>query len=45
MVDLLFIEDDDALAKPGVVRSIYNPTAGTIAALTEPAGDACASAH
>ncbi|MDF9828596.1 type I restriction enzyme M protein [Ereboglobus sp. PH5-5] len=29
MVDLLFIEDDDALAKPGIVRSIYDPTAGT----------------
>lgn len=29
MVDLLFIEDDEALSKPGVVRSIYDPTAGT----------------
>lgn len=29
MVDLLFAEDDDALTKPGVVRSIYDPTAGT----------------
>jgi type I restriction enzyme M protein len=29
MVNLLFIEDDDALSKPGVVRSIYDPTAGT----------------
>ena len=29
MVELLFIEDDDALNKPGVVRSIYDPTAGT----------------
>ena len=29
MVNLLFIEDDDALAKPGVVRSMYDPTAGT----------------
>jgi type I restriction enzyme M protein len=29
MVDLLFCEDDDALSKPGVVRSIYDPTAGT----------------
>ena len=29
MVNLLFIEDDDALAKPGVVRSLYDPTAGT----------------
>jgi type I restriction enzyme M protein len=29
MVNLIFIEDDDALTKPGVVRSIYDPTAGT----------------
>ncbi len=29
MVNLLFIEDDDALNKPGVVRTIYDPTAGT----------------
>ena len=29
MVDLLFIEDDDVLSKPGVVRTIYDPTAGT----------------
>ena len=29
MVNLLFIEDDDALRKPGVVRSVYDPTAGT----------------
>ena len=29
MVNLLFVEDDDALAKPGVVRSLYDPTAGT----------------
>ena len=29
MVNLLFIEDDEALAKPGVVRSLYDPTAGT----------------
>jgi len=29
MVSLLFIEDDDALSKPGVVRTIYDPTAGT----------------
>lgn len=29
MVNLLFIEDDQALAKPGVVRSLYDPTAGT----------------
>ncbi len=29
MVNLLFVEDDDALTKPGVVRSMYDPTAGT----------------
>ena len=29
MVGLLFIADDEALSKPGVVRSIYDPTAGT----------------
>ncbi len=29
MVNLLFIADDDALSKPGVVRSIYDPAAGT----------------
>ena len=29
MVNLLFIEDDDALTKPGSVRSLYDPTAGT----------------
>ena len=29
MVDLLFVEDDEALSKPGVVRSLYDPTAGT----------------
>jgi type I restriction enzyme M protein len=29
MVNLLFIEDDDALTKPGIVRSLYDPTAGT----------------
>jgi type I restriction enzyme M protein len=29
MVNLIFIEDDDALSKPGVVRSLYDPTAGT----------------
>lgn len=26
---LVFIEDDDALTKPGIVRTIYDPTAGT----------------
>ncbi len=29
MVNLLFIEDDAALTRAGVVRSIYDPTAGT----------------
>ncbi|ADC64150.1 type I restriction-modification system subunit M [Allochromatium vinosum] len=29
MVNLLFIEDDAVLAKPGVVRTLYDPTAGT----------------
>lgn len=26
---LVFMEDDDALAKPGIIRTIYDPTAGT----------------
>jgi len=25
----MFIEDDDVLRKPGVVRSVYDPKAGT----------------
>ena len=29
MVNLLFIEDSDALTRPGVVRTMYDPTAGT----------------
>ena len=29
MVNLIFDEDDAALTKPGVVRSMYDPTAGT----------------
>ncbi|WP_417733302.1 N-6 DNA methylase [Rosistilla oblonga] len=29
MINLLFIEDDDALTKPGIVRSLYDPPAGT----------------
>jgi len=29
MVNLLFIEDDEVLSKPGVVRTIYDPAAGT----------------
>ena len=30
MVNLLFVEDDDeTLTKTGIVRTIYDPTAGT----------------
>jgi type I restriction enzyme M protein len=29
MVDLLFLEDEDALRNPGIVRTLYDPTAGT----------------
>ena len=29
MVNLIFTEDDDALTRPGIVRTIYDPTAGT----------------
>lgn len=29
MVNLLFVEDDAILSKPGVVRTLYDPTAGT----------------
>jgi type I restriction enzyme M protein len=29
MVNLLFVEDEDVLTKPGVVRKLYDPTAGT----------------
>jgi type I restriction enzyme M protein len=29
MVDLLFAEDDDALRKPGIVRTIFDPACGT----------------
>lgn len=29
MVDLLFVEDEDALRNPGIVRTLYDPTAGT----------------
>jgi type I restriction enzyme M protein len=29
MVDLIFIEDSEALTRPGVVRTIYDPAAGT----------------
>lgn len=26
---LVFLEDDDALSKPGIIRTVYDPTAGT----------------
>lgn len=29
MVNLIFVEDDDVLSKEGVVRTLYDPTAGT----------------
>jgi type I restriction enzyme M protein len=29
MVDLLFVEDDDALRKPGIVRTLFDPACGT----------------
>ena len=29
MVDILFLTEDDALTKPGTVRTIYDPAAGT----------------
>ncbi|WP_031385772.1 type I restriction-modification system subunit M [Desulfonatronum thiodismutans] len=29
LVCLIFIEDDDVLSKPGVVRALYDPTSGT----------------
>ncbi|PLT43941.1 class I SAM-dependent DNA methyltransferase [Paenibacillus sp. FSL W8-1187] len=29
MVHLLFIEDDEVVGRPGIVRTIYDPTAGT----------------
>src|ERR1700680_4888366 len=29
MVNLLFIEDDDALTKPGIVRTLFDPACGT----------------
>ena len=34
MVNLLFIEDDDILSKPGVVRSMYDRTVGTAGMLS-----------
>jgi type I restriction enzyme M protein len=35
MVSLLFTEDHDALTRPGIVRTIYDPTAGTGGMLSE----------
>lgn len=35
MVTILFEGDDDALSKPGVVRTMYDPTAGTGGMLSE----------
>ena len=29
MVNLIFVEDGEVLSKPGVVRALYDPTAGT----------------
>ncbi len=29
IVDLLFIEDDDVLAKPGIIRTLFDPACGT----------------
>src|SRR5918999_1710492 len=29
MVDLLFVEDDDLLRKPGIVKTLYDPACGT----------------
>ncbi|MBT9288764.1 type I restriction-modification system subunit M [Prosthecodimorpha staleyi] len=29
MVNLIFVEDDEVLSMPGVVRTLYDPTAGT----------------
>ena len=29
MVNLVFVEDDEVLTKPGVVRTVYDPAAGT----------------
>lgn len=33
VIRLMFIEDDDVLRKPGVVRSVYNPKAGRVGIL------------
>lgn len=29
MVDLLFVEDDDVLRKPGIIKSLFDPACGT----------------
>jgi type I restriction enzyme M protein len=29
IINLLFIEDDDALRKPGIVRTLFDPACGT----------------
>jgi len=29
ITSLVFMEDDDALSKPGIIRTIYDSTAGT----------------
>ena len=34
MVNLIFVEDDDALSKPEVIRELYDPAAGTGGMLT-----------
>lgn len=43
MVQVLFAGDDDALSQPGVVRSIYDPTAGTGGMLSVAQNDLLAS--
>lgn len=35
MVDLLFVEDDDLLAKPGIKKSLFDPACGTGGMLSE----------
>ena len=42
MVDLLFIEDDDALRQPGAVRTLYDPAAAPAACCPSPSST-CAS--
>ena len=43
MVSLLFVEDDDALSRHGVVRTIYDPTGGHRAACCRSPRSACLS--